>query len=63
VIDAAELRDLIKRYGESVDHKTYQAVYNFGIWYANEKDRSDVVLSDWTPRSTAKLLDSYSALR
>jgi hypothetical protein len=49
MIDAAELRDLIRQYGAEVDDAAYQAVYGFGIWYADQQNASEVVLSDWTP--------------
>lgn len=49
MIDAQELRDLIKQYGAEIDDAAYQLVYNFGIWYADKQDAGDVILSDWTP--------------
>ena len=49
MIDTEELRDLIKQYGAEVDAVTYQAIYDFGIWYADQQNASEVVLSDWTP--------------
>jgi len=49
MIDPLELRDLIRQYGAEVDEQVYQAVYDFGVWYADKQGAGDVVLSDWTP--------------
>jgi hypothetical protein len=49
VISPRALRDLIKEYGAEVDDETYKAVYDFGIWYADQQEAEDVILSDWTP--------------
>ncbi|HTG95711.1 MAG TPA: hypothetical protein VL866_24125 [Pyrinomonadaceae bacterium] len=54
MIDPAELRDLIKQYGAEVDDEAYKDVYDFGIWFADKQDASDVVLSDWTPVTVGK---------
>lgn len=49
MIDPAELRDLIREYGSTIDFEKYEAIYSFGIWYADKRGAGDVVLSDWTP--------------
>ena len=46
---AAELRDIIRKYGARLTEAEYEVLYEFGIWYAGQNDAMDVVLSDWTP--------------
>lgn len=57
MIDACELRDLIREYGamDNVDDETYEALYDFGIWYADKVNARDAILSDRTPLASSQL--------
>lgn len=47
--EAIKLRDHIRFYGQDCNESEYLALKEFGQWFAEQADATDVVLSDWTP--------------